>query len=325
MLYSSLRQHCPDSKLFVLCLDSWCKAILSSLALEGLYPIDLNDLERDDPELLHVKPTRTLIEYYFTLTPCFLRYLLMGPHSLNHVTYLDADLYFFSDPTPLIAGLAAHQIGIVPHRYSPGLNGLERFGLFNVAFNYFNRGELSLSCLDRWRCQCLAWCHDQLDGERFADQKYLNEWPQLYGDQIVIHHPGVDLAPWNLGTHHLVKQGELLMVDNQPLICFHYHGISRLFGAWYDSNLRKYGKKPSKIIKSCIYLPYVHRLDDLRCRYGNIIKGKSIRYNMPIIKSGQSCNILTRYLLDKPAAMTLTFLSGTLIYAGTRFLPKNYP
>ena len=319
LLYRSLRRHCPNARLYVLCLDSWCMEILSALACKRLYPIDLSELEGADPQLLQTKLIRTRIEYYFTLTPCLVRYLLTGPRDLNHVTYLDADLFFFSDPGPLITGLASQQIGIVAHRYSPGLGAMERFGMFNVAFNYFKRGYLSLACLDRWRDQCLTWCHDRIGVERFADQKYLDEWPRLYGEHIVIDHPGVDLAPWNLKTHNLTEHEGRLMVDNQSLIFFHYHGVSRFFGSWYDPNLRLYGKNFSKTVKQCIYFPYVCQLEALRYRYGNIIKGNSIRYKTPNTTSKRTWTTLTHHIIDKAASMALTFFSGTLIHAETNF------
>jgi len=246
LLYQSLRRsHAGEFRLFVLCLDNRCHDMLRRLELDGLHPVRLADLESADPELLSAKAGRTTVEYYFTTTPAFVLHLFDAHRDLDHLTYLDADMYFFSDPRPVFADLAGASIGIVPHRYGSGSSHADRFGTYNVAFNYFKRSTEAIQCIRRWREQCIEWCHDRVENGRYADQKYLDEWPERYPGVTVISHNGVNLAPWNVADHAISFHDGQTWVDGQPLICFHFHGLKRLVGPYYDPNVRRYGMRLS--------------------------------------------------------------------------------
>jgi len=50
-------------------LSRGCYEILKQKRLENIFLLKLEDIERGDDELLKAKSNRTLVEYYFTLTP----------------------------------------------------------------------------------------------------------------------------------------------------------------------------------------------------------------------------------------------------------------
>ena len=81
VMLESLREHCPHAHVHVLCLSDQCHAALTSLAYPHVSLIRMADLEAADPELAATRATRSLIEYYFTITPCLPWYLLtrQGP------------------------------------------------------------------------------------------------------------------------------------------------------------------------------------------------------------------------------------------------------
>src|SRR5437868_3188599 len=91
-LTESLRRHCPDFRLWVLCLSRECHDILTQLALPELRLIDLAEFARGDDALLQAKQNRSLIEYYFTCTPSLPLYVLNADPDVETVTYLDSDL-----------------------------------------------------------------------------------------------------------------------------------------------------------------------------------------------------------------------------------------
>ncbi len=94
-LYRSLKEHCPDFKLWVLCLSCECYEILNQLNLDSVCLIPLADIEEGDKELLKAKGNRSLIEYYFTLTPSLPLYILNHFSEVDLITYLDSDLFSF--------------------------------------------------------------------------------------------------------------------------------------------------------------------------------------------------------------------------------------
>ena len=148
------------------------------LNLPNLIPIGLEEFEKDDEALRSAKENRSLVEYYFTCTPSLPLFILnRTDNKVDVVTYLDADLYFFASPEPLFVEMADASIVIIEHRYSPQLDHMRVLGIYNVGWLSFRRDPRALCCLQWWRERCLEWCHDRFENDRFADQKYLDDWP----------------------------------------------------------------------------------------------------------------------------------------------------
>ncbi len=112
----SLRRFEPDSAVWVLCLSDTCHDLLSRIAEPGVRLIRMDQLEAADADLARSKPSRNLIEYYFTCTPSLIRYVLERAEPNDIVTYVDGDLYFFADPKPLFDALGDGAVAIIPHR-----------------------------------------------------------------------------------------------------------------------------------------------------------------------------------------------------------------
>ena len=261
-LYESILRHDPCATLWVLSLSDECHLALESAALPGMRTIPLSLLEASDPALSAVRPTRSLVEYYFTLSPCWPLYLLRREPEIEVLTYLDADLCLFSDPTPAFREITEASVAITPHRFPQRLAHLEQFGRFNVGWLTYRRSAEAITCLQWWREQCLDWCLDTLDGERFADQKYLDSFQSLFAHVQVISHPGVNLAPWNLGTHRVESRGDSIVIDGYaPLIAYHFQGVRRIADGTYDCNLDDYGISMSPMLRDQLYLPYLRFID----------------------------------------------------------------
>src|SRR5262249_17989444 len=152
------------------------------------------------------------VEYYFTLTPCLPLHILKTAPDVLRLTYVDADLFFFADPQPIMDEIGDAAIGVIEHRFPDDLVDLERYGRFNVGWLTFRNNATGLRCLEVWGGQCLDWCYDRLESGRFAEQKYLDEWPLRYGSVRIIQHRGANVAPWNLNRFEISVQGNELRV-----------------------------------------------------------------------------------------------------------------
>ncbi|MGD1903217.1 MAG: hypothetical protein ACFB9N_13370 [Geitlerinemataceae cyanobacterium] len=239
-LYRSLQRHVRDFKLWVLCLDRPCYDVLVAMGLPQIAPILLEDFERGDEALAQAKLDRTLVEYYFTCTPSLPLYIFRHHPEVDLVTYLDSDIFFFSDPTPVYAELEGRSIGIIEHRFPPKLAPLAFNGIYNVGWVSFRRDSDGLACLNWWRDRCNEWCHDYHQDGKFADQKYLDDWPQRFGGVAVLQYPGINVAPWNLDTYRIAMQGDRLFVGDRPAIFFHFHGLKALDDGNFDINVSFY-------------------------------------------------------------------------------------
>jgi len=132
-LYDSLTQHSNPFVLYVLCMDQFTYNYLLNTNYVHIRAISLSDVEKEDPELRAAKNNRNLIEYYFTCTPVLPIYILKHFYNINIITYLDADLYFYSDLTPIFNELNSNSVLIIEHRFPENeLNLNKKHGTFNV-------------------------------------------------------------------------------------------------------------------------------------------------------------------------------------------------
>lgn len=262
-LIRSLKKWCAEFRLWVLCMDPVCHGTLSVLNLENLHLIALEDLEAEDRDLSRAKTNRTRMEYYFTCTPSLILYVLNRWHEVDILTYLDGDLFFFSDPSPIYRELGEKSVGIIPHRFPRKLDFMEMHGKYNVGYLSFRGDQNAMACLRWWRNRCIDWCHDRVEEGRFADQKYLDAWPVLFNQVAVIQHKGANLAPWNVENFCLTDEDQGVRVDGEPLIFFHFHGFRQLNRWLYDPNLTVYKARLSEVMTRALFAPYISALSEV--------------------------------------------------------------
>src|SRR5882762_10060410 len=133
-LHRSLVRHCGDFMLHVLCLDAATLDVLRALALPRTELITIEALEHGDHDLREARNDRTQLEYYFTCKPVLLGYVLDHDASVSRLEYLDADLYFFSDPSAAEDEYAERAVALSPHRFNAFNSGLARHGGFNAGW-----------------------------------------------------------------------------------------------------------------------------------------------------------------------------------------------
>jgi hypothetical protein len=259
-LYQSLKQNCPAFKLWVLCLDAEAYTVLSQRNLPEVQPVAIEAFERGDAALLKAKQNRSVVEYYFTCTPSLPLFVLKRHSEVDLITYIDADLFFFADPTPLYAEMEGRSIAIIGHRFSTHLRHLETHGVYNVGWLSFRRDQHGMACLQWWRERCLEWCYDRFEMGRYADQKYLDEWPQRFEQVAVLDHKGANLAPYNLANYKLQLIKGQICVDGQHLIFYHFHALKQMKKWLFDSNLASYKVFPSDLVRQHIYAPYIRTM-----------------------------------------------------------------
>jgi hypothetical protein len=222
--------------IFVLCMDAPTFAALARLNLPNVYITTHQEFEAT-VKTYALQRTRTRQEYFWTCGSLWTDHILRGA-DLNNITYLDADMMFYSDPSIIHQEIqyGNGQIGVIPHRFSPAYE--KRFGgngRFNVCWVTFNN-IVGRECLKRWAEQCREWCYYRQEPGRFGDQGYLDEWPDLYYPHVhEISNPGAGLAPWNISNYDIAVQNDTQQicvaekVSGQappiytPLVFYHFH------------------------------------------------------------------------------------------------------
>ena len=253
-------------RVFVLCLDEEVFELLNLYERPGIVPVPLAGIEQHDPSLLTAKNNRSKVEYYFTLSSCLVHFLLNTRKDVTLLTYLDADLFFFSPWDVLFKEMGASSIMVIPHRFPDRLRHLEQGGLFNVGWISIRNDQAGLGCVKWWRDRCLEWCYDRHEDGKFADQKYLDSWPAMFPGVRVCQNIGANVAPWNVEQYRLTRVREGVLINHTPLVFYHSQGYQWVGPKLIEPGLAGYGRFASKEVAQLILLPYAREVVSLTHR-----------------------------------------------------------
>jgi hypothetical protein len=312
-LWESLSAHCKDFQLWVLCLSDLCYEVLDKLSLPRIQLIRMAEFESRYPELLAVKSTRTFVEYYFTCSPFLVWDILQLPN-MKEVTYLDADLFFFASPEPILQTTQGASIVLSPHRYpAHWKQDCEKYGIYNVGWVGFRNDASAHLCLKWWQEQCVEWCYAHVEPGRYGDQKYLDDWPDRFQGVHILAHKGVNAAAWNICRHTIIKHDDGIFVDEDQLICYHFHHF-KLHGRWLlETDAKAWPLRLTRIIKQGIFAPYLRSLASQERRIadvgyfgidtklasarqeGSSTRRNRIRYWREVLRAAQNGNLLLRF------------------------------
>lgn len=257
---ASLRKFSAD-RVYCLCFDDATYEAVAGWQLADVHPVALSCVEFFEPRLSRAKQDRTRVEYIFTLTPALPSYLFATVEGVTHVTYLDADLWFLSSPEKILRDACKADVAILPHRFTDRLKHLEQFGLYNVSWITFSATQVGRKCLAWYLESCLAWCKDRIEGDKFADQKYLESFSRLCDKLCIISDIGAGVAPWNVEQYCLSEMMGSVLVDDVPLVFFHAQGFAHLFWRAFSSGLGPYGVSMTPDMKRLLYLPYIEEFN----------------------------------------------------------------
>ncbi|WP_285059564.1 glycosyl transferase [Pedobacter ginsengisoli] len=260
-MYHSLEEKCGAFHLYIIAFDKHCFDVLSRLRLPYATIISLKQFEND--RLLAIKSERTPGEYCWTCASSTIKYCL-ETYDLDHCTYVDADLMFFSDPAVLIDEMGGKSVLITEHRFTERYDQSASSGIYCVQFMTFKNTAGGLEVLNWWIDRCIEWCFNQFEDGKFGDQKYLDDWHNRFNTVHVLKHLGGGVAPWNVQQYTFKNSGEsvkgkdLASGNSFDLVFFHYHGFHYTLDNSYSLSDKNYtlARNPVKHI----YRPYIDAL-----------------------------------------------------------------
>ncbi len=285
-LHMSMERHAGSYTLWILCVDDDVFDLLERLNLPNVRLLQLSKLETED--LIRVKSSRTRGEYCWTLTPFTPRFVFDSDSTVERVTYLDADMWFRKNPSPIFREFEASKkhVMITDHAYAPEYDQSANSGQYCVQFMVFTRGGEVVR--KWWEDRCIEWCYARFEGGKFGDQKYLDDWPERFPLQVhILSDKELMLAPWNATRFPYGRA-----------ICWHFHAlriVKRGAGKQYGVDCAGYVLP--EVTRQYIYHAY---LNDLRLAIKNITEiGADVREQKKRTLAGRLKAFLLGYWLQK--------------------------
>jgi len=254
-LYYSLERVC-EFQLYIFTPDAECYDMLKEKRLSRAVLINLSEVE--DDELKKIKNIRDVAEYFWTIKASCISFLFER-YNLDLVSYLDADIFFYSSPAPIFDEMGNKSVLITPHNFSPQYQREMKNGIYNAGFISFRNDESGNNILSWWNRKCRDWCYRKKEDGKFGDQMYLNDLSDFDSVHVLIH-KGI-LANWNVQQYEFKNsQGKLTGITEKDIsfdvIFFHFHYLKFL-----DSKEVELGRKYiSPEVYKIFYKPYVNYL-----------------------------------------------------------------
>jgi len=282
----------------------------------------LGQIEEARPELLAIKPKRSTIEYIFTLTPVWVRYVIdCKSVEGEFVHYLDADLFFVSDLALLLRECEQGDCLIIPHHFSPENMNLLQYGEYNVGFVSFRHSEKGIKCLEWWELKCLEWCFDKPEETRYADQKYLEDFSSVIDSVVVSLNQGANAAPYNVAHRSITVKKTEIYVEDEPMVFFHFHGLRQIGVFLYDGGIPAKGWK--RLLTRKLIRPYLSKISKIESlAKSNTIVGTDHRRKDKVSIMNLFRDFSARRLIFHSSLVTFTINLGffTVPYRCARFI-----
>jgi GT2 family glycosyltransferase len=254
-LHRSLSTHAGTFTLFALCLDEASAQGLRTTASTQVVP--LTALTAVHPVLAAARTDRAPAEFKLTCKPWFLGHVLAQLPAGETVTLVDAGLYFFTQPADVFAAVGRASIALTPHRPPFAPDHLVRHGRFHAGWVTLRHDATGLAAAAEWSAQCAAWCFQLVEPGRFAEQKYLDAWPEKYPGTVSLDNAGINTVPANLAGATVTAGPHL---NGQPVVCFNFSEVTPLGAGLFDAGLHRLGFAPTDAVRTHLYLPYLRQL-----------------------------------------------------------------
>lgn len=278
-LYHSMRKQIGIFRLYIFAFDESCYKVLSSMSLEGVILVPLDEIMTD--KLQRIREERTRAEFCWTCTSIVIEHVLLN-YKEHVCTYIDADIYFFANPQDVIQEIVdcGCSVGLTPHRFERTYSSIREIyynGKTCIQFNTFFNNEDGITVLQNWKKDCIEWCYCRYEDGKFGDQKYADGWKMKYSCVHEAEHLGAGLGPWNLYlySYNGEKDGKLWMSyrgKSFPLIFYHFEGMKFLDRGRVFLNIWQCCAPKTRRKRKKIYGTYINELRTIR-KYLKCSKG----------------------------------------------------
>lgn len=157
--------------------------------------------------------------------------LLLNRDDSEYITYIDPDIYVFSNLNPIYREHEFSEVLLTPHLLESPLNvkgiwndeiaGSMMHGLFNLGFISFKKSELALTVAGWWADRLKIFCAEDYSRGLYTDQKWFDVATVYFPGIRIVRDPTWNVGPWNFLERSLAKK--LFEKDGSRAEIFFFH------------------------------------------------------------------------------------------------------
>lgn len=165
------------------------------------------------------------------------------------IIYLDPDIVVFRNLQGLSDQLDQFSILLTPHLTEPESNidaimdneiASLKHGIYNLGFLGVHPTEEGRRFLEWWNQRLIHFCHDDIAGGLFTDQRWIDLVPAFFDNVKILRESVYNVATWNISQRRIT--GSLangILIDDHPLVFYHFSGWD---GGAQEAMLKKYAR-----------------------------------------------------------------------------------
>lgn len=225
-LHESLLRHYPGVPFFVALCDRLDGTI--DLAQEPFEIVEVARLAIPDVE--EMAQRYNITEFNTAIKPFVFQYLFTK-RNVSSVVYLDPDILVIDRLVEVDRLLENGAEAILtPHILEPAERAemhdqrLLLYGAYNLGFLALRNTAQVRKIVDWWARRLQFHCVIKLEEGLFTDQKWADLFPAFIPATRILHHPGYNVAYWNLPQRRVRLRDGRWLVNDQPLRFVHFSG-----------------------------------------------------------------------------------------------------
>lgn len=199
-LFESLKLHHPDAEFYLFL----CDEVDSNYDLTALPFKTVTLAELNIPNVSEMAQRYNITEFNTAIKPYAFSHLFkkLGAEC---ILYLDPDILILSPLKEVMDAFAdGSECVLTPHILEPAENvemsdiRMLQFGIYNLGFLGFRKTADVVRIVEWWERQLVEGCVIDLARGLFVDQKWADLFPAFLKHTTILHHPGYNVAYWNL-------------------------------------------------------------------------------------------------------------------------------
>jgi glycosyltransferase involved in cell wall biosynthesis len=273
------------------------------------------------PELRKVCFRYTIYELNTAVKPWFFQHLFERGYA--RVVFLDPDIFVYAPLSELEAAWQAGALAVVtPHltgrirdQHRPSERDMLLAGTYNLGFLALARHPQLGELLEYWCEKSLREFVVDTRTGLFTDQKWIDLVPGMFRDTHIFRHEGYNIAYWNLPHRKVSREGDRFLVNDVPLVFFHFSGLDPAAPGSFSKHQNRYRLADVGVVADLVrrYCAVVRGNGYERCRrwpyaYGYLADGTPIPDE--VRRLYQACGAFQDFAGEDPFALESSALNA---------------